>query len=360
MKKSLYKLLYYSICSIVSILTFSYCTADQNVEVEHYTDTEFTVDLQNVVSPFTYQLYRNELDHLPNSSKIELSLLIYQKSTGKLVAESSKEFTSYKNIGTFNLKVPTVDLQAIVISRVVTDDGESDWNIESKDKITTLRIKQKQNSLSFGTFQILGIGSMKINPSNIINIPIKPAGGLLIPRITVSKYMATHFNKVKYTLDEDLGEFVFDKEGGYKYTNLSSSSKDEMSCVIEFDPLEFYNEGVSYNTLYTYKFIPAGLQLNLKEECFSIDDKNIMTDSYNLSKFEVKPGVEIVLRKEIFYNGGGIFISGDASGKVYQDLKDSDKTGLFGRYHNPPNENDMLSTNDKYIGRIDNRFVIDH
>jgi lipoprotein len=335
---------------LLPLLSFSSCTDKEEVDVSY--NTQIKIDLSEIVKPYTYQLHENELNTLPDHSKLEVALMMYNRSTGELAYQNIKSYPSYSTIANFNLNVSTVGTyQAIVITRVVSDEGVSYWDISGIDNLNTLRIRPNYESSDFGMSQIIGIGTIPIWPSGIRVIPVKAAGALLIPRVKCHTDLTTNHTSVKLTISNCNGEYVFDEKGNYSFTNI----KEESTCVMEFDPRIFYHHPqYSYHTLYTYKFIPDGCILKVKMECIGTREEFSKTELFDRDDSQVTQGNEYVLKLEI----GPYYIMsafGDATGKNYIEEK---KAGddVFGVYTN--DYGTSLSTIDTHIGRFGNHTYI--
>lgn len=321
------------------------CTNSDNIDVSY--DTQLCIDLLGVTNSFTYQLYNEELNNIPNNQKIEVMLFVYEVKTGEFVYRTKEYASSYNNTIFFYPNISTLgDYKAIVITRIVSNDGFSYWEVTHSGNIENLRIIPNIDSQDFGLSQILGIGTADVKPSKLMSIPVNPAGGLLIPRIICSEDFTVNYDSLKLSIPKFYGEYTFNKDGNYSYRN----NKIGESCILEMEPRKFYVESwLSYHALYTYKFVPVGCELNIElNSCSPISDNNLMGELFDYRDYEVNSGKEYVWYVRIS-NSGFSTILGDATNKDYgEECKNQD--ALFGYYTNEYGHD--LKCRDTQIGRI--------
>lgn len=331
---------FFSCCSV-----FMSCTDTDNIDVSY--DTQLSIDLLDITNSFTYQLNNGELNNLPDNQKIEVILCVYEVNTGKIVSIDKKFALSYNNTLSFNLNISTLgNYKALVITRIVSDDGFAYWEVSYDDNIENLRILPSTTNSDFGLSQLLGMGCVEIEPSISTTIPLKPAGGLIIPRIICNEDLTLNYSSLKLTIPKFCGEYRLDKNGNFSYRNI----KDVESCVLEIEPHEFYRPSYySYHSLYTYKFVPLGCELKLELNLFSHNsDYNLIDELFDFRDFEVSPGKEFVFRVETekgFYSTA----FGEATNKRYQEECEN-KNHLLGSYSNEYGKN--LKCVDTQIERI--------
>ena len=331
---------------------FSSCSNQNDIEISYA--TQLDINLSSVTNNYTYQLYECELNNLPENNKLEVTLLIYNGLTGELVYKELKYVFNYLYKLSFDLQVNTQDIyKAIVITRVVSNDKFSYWEISDVENINSLKIKPNINNSDFGVSQIVGIGFATVKPSERQSISVNPAGALLIPRIICNDPLATEITSVKLNMMKYNGEYRFDKDGDYSFHR----TEDASSCIMEFDPRIFHVGHIySNHAVYTYKFIPIGCEFLFNIE-LSGENNISFTEQYDYREYKIIQGNEYVFRFD-FGSSGYSSLLGDATGKNYYIECDKNNF-IFGKYYNSFTDESIntLCINTQ-IGRIQNKSYI--
>lgn len=328
---------------------FMSCTDSDDIDVSY--DTKLSIDLLDITNSFTYQLKNGELNNIPDNQNIEVILCVYEVNTGKIVSIDKQFSLSYNNTLSFNLSISTLgNYKALAITRIVSDNGFSYWEVAYDENIENLKILPSTTNRDFGLSQLLGIGCVEVEPYISTTIPLKPAGGLLIPRIICNEDLTLNYSTLKLTIPKFCGEYRFEKNGNFSYRNIG----DVESCVLEIDPREFYipqYSYLSYHSLYTYKFVPLGYDLYLEIDGTSCnsdyDDLDMEIDLRDSDK-KMNTGSEFVWRVEVLEDNP-FCVFGEATNKNYQEECEN-KDYLRGHYFNEYGKG--LRCRDTQIGRV--------
>lgn len=281
------------------------------------TQNTVTVNPSSVIAPFTYEVEPGDLEFISTDDKLRVRVLAYD-ADGVLKASDTQYLSSYSELASCNLGLPSGTYTIVALTDVVrTDDGSSIdfeyWTLSGESSLSSTKVTD--NGYIGSDTKMLGVASQQLtvgkSPSECILYP-QPAGALCI----VYWYNIDTFSDIlRYQLATNkYSDFIlFNSTGAYDTSIISQNG--EFNWRFSFvEPADY---GDKIKNVYSYHFT-----LPMSNVSFKYEYRNSDGDYYDITNGSI---VDIEAGGEYWFclnlkdedQGGGITY---ACGRLLNDL----------------------------------------
>lgn len=237
----------YSVLAVIVCMTLSLVSCS-NDDIPMEQKTTFTVKTSTVVEKFlAYEEEVGDLETLDSDLRIRTQLFIYDKETGKLVAEKTENLKNYTEVLKAEFMLPSGSYFCLAVTSVIDiRENIEYWEIEDTENMNSIKIID--GGYIGGTSMILGIGRGTFEVENgkslAWNVSPSPYGSLLF----------VLYNNIHTFSDVDQYHLLSNRIGSNVYlqgTSPKVSISDGGYYLSKISPSNFEE----YNTVYDYNFL---------------------------------------------------------------------------------------------------------
>lgn len=266
------------------VVVLSSCSSD---DISVGQSTTFKINPSSVIQSFTYEIEPGDLEGISSEESLRVRLLVYD-SDNVLVRSETQYLSSYASIMTTNMDLEAGDYMAVVITDVVTRNGDNVsfacWELSDERSLTTARI----TDLGYigGQSKILGIGSKNFRVSDgatEVSVNPSPAGSLLL---VMWSHVHTFSDVEEMTLEVNRFSdyLVMNSQGGFDMSVENHDNQYDWRITM-LAPSDYPDS----NNLYSYYFIFPIQNISFRFRIDPSSGESIYTDPM---PFNLKAGSE--------------------------------------------------------------------
>lgn len=298
------KVFYYLI--LLSLILVS-CS---NEEIESTQNVYVKVNPFGVISPFTYEEVKGELETFESKYKLRIRILAYNNK-GLLKSQDTQYVDNYKSLSNSLLTLEEGIYKIIVVTDVVEFDGSNVkteyWKMENANNIATLKLTD--SGFVIGQYKILGVGvedvTVRKDDNTICDVLPTPTGALCI-----SKWMGlnTWMKNRKYNLEMSKScDFIqFNKDGTWNVSEKNGNG--EYLWNLDYvDEERFRTEKFDKNGFYQYFFV---LPMNNVYFRYVFTEENKTEPLYGPTLIDIKNSGEYLFSIDLIDRGSQMQIVG--------------------------------------------------